>query len=121
MEEPAAEDVIVASRGGSEGEDEDSGEDSSGSYLLRAALSPETGGLSWKVVAEAASASQAQLRRHPHTLAPLRLWYPPMLNDHSRADLYAAAIASAVAQATARCGRPPIVLDLGKVLKKLAS
>lgn len=53
------------------------------------------------------------LRAHAATLAPLRYWFPPMLNDTYRNACYADAIVAAVASAAVRLGRAPVVLDLG--------
>lgn len=90
--------------------------DSNHTLLLCKALSPTSGGLQWAPIAENTTTASSSLAEHEATLAPLRYWFPPMLNDTYRATCYRTAINQAVARARDRLGRAPIVLDIGASL-----
>lgn len=53
--------------------------------MLQARLDPNAGGLQWFPLAAAATGAA-----DPRTLALLRLWFPPMLNDTYRNEVYEA-------------------------------
>lgn len=74
--------------------------------LLHASLDTKHGGIRWDPMISSDMHCGS-------TLAQLRTWYPPMLNDKYRAQIYDAAITSTIARLTKKNGAAPTVLDLG--------
>eukprot|EP00035_Acanthoeca_spectabilis_P008544 m.155363 g.155363 ORF g.155363 m.155363 type:complete len:728 (-) comp14405_c0_seq1:2600-4783(-) len=75
--------------------------------LLKPMLSVETGGIQW--VPEPYN-PDTDIHKLLHQL---RLWYPPMLNDVFRNNIWDAAISQAVQRFRFAHGRGPVVLDIG--------
>jgi predicted RNA methylase len=72
---------------------------------MRAELDPFNGGITWFPLGE--HDPDPGQRQH------LRLYYPPMLHDEKRNQVYAEGIAAAVQEFIKTHSKPPLVLDIG--------
>ncbi|EGD73385.1 hypothetical protein PTSG_05080 [Salpingoeca rosetta] len=95
--------------------------------MLEARLAPSTGGVQWVLWPGSTPAAKQQAQEHgqelgawtpgtradPATTQLVAGWYPPMLTDHLRAELYEQAIHTAVGAFQEKHGRAPVVLDIG--------